>query len=201
MNKDKKKHDWLLCIIIVILLVLSGCSLSVKRNSNDESDFNKSAKAEKLLNSGDVFEKNSYIDVSGVRFLYDGKMFLVHNSNTFPVRLTYTIVGVKNDGSFDKISMSALSGVDKVKYEKDLSENGWAIEQYTNLVRANETLEASLELTEFLYFNEEFPSNDIDDDGYIDFYFTVSPQQNEEQIITSTDDTVSEIYRIKIIKQ
>lgn len=189
-----------LCVIIVISLNFSGCSVSLKTAPDNESGFDNTTKAERLLKSGDVFEKNSYVDVSGVRFLYDGKMFLVHNSNTFPVRLTYTIVGVKNDGSFDKISMSALSGVDKVKYEKDLSENGWAIEQYTNLVRANETLEANLELTEFLYFNEEFPSNDIDEDGYIDFYFTVSPQQNEEQIITSTDDPISEIYKIEIIK-
>ena len=187
-----------LCVIIVITLNFSGCSVTKKLNN--ESGFDNTAKAERLLKSGDVFEKNSYIDVSGVRFLYDGKMFSVHNSNSFPVRLTYTIVGLKNNGTFDRISMSALSGVDKVKYEKDLSENGWAIEQYTNFVSANETLEAKLELNEFLYFNEEFPSNDIDEDGYIDFYFTVSPQQNEEQIITSTDDPISEIYKIKIIK-
>lgn len=191
-----------LCLIVItiyLLLTINGCSLNLYSDSNDISNFDQSVKAEKKLSAGDVFEKGTYIDISNVRLLYDGDMFLIQNSNTYPVRLSYTIVGMKKDGTFDEISMSALSGIDKTQYDNDLAENGWAIEQYTNLVRPNSTLEASLDFSNsLLYYSDEQVSNDIDNDGYIDLFFTVSPQKNEEQIVTSSDDPVSEIYKVKV---
>lgn len=193
------KKLYSLTIIIFILLTLGGCEFTLKSNSNGMSVFDQSTKTERKLSPGEVFEKNTYIDIAGVRLLYDGDMFLIQNNNAHPVRLTYTIVGVKKDGTFDKISMSALSGVDKSQYEKDLAENGWAVEQYTNLVRQNTTLEADLGLSDYLlYDNADIPTADIDNDGYIDVFFTVSPQQDDEQIITSSDDPVTDIYKIKV---
>lgn len=193
------KKLYSIAIIIFMLVALGGCEFTLKSNSNTDSGFDQFTKAEKKLSPGDVIEKSTYIDIEDVRLIYDGDMFLVRNNNSYPVRLTYTIVGVKEDGTFNKISMSALSGIDKVQYDKDLNKNGWAVEQHTNLVRPNSTLEASIESSVYLlYDSDEQLSNDVDNDGYIDLFFTVSPQQDEEQIVASSDDPVSDIYKIKV---
>lgn len=151
----------------------------------------------KPLYPNEVFEPGKYIDVEGVQILYDGNLFLVQNNRTDMVRVLCSIVGVKKDGTYDTIQLASFVGVDKTQYEKDKTENGWAIEQYTNLIRPNETLEAKLEVFDFNKSNSGYPKNDIDDDGYLDIVFTVSPQVDEKTITTSTDDYKSKTYKIK----
>ena len=149
------------------------------------------------LSPSEVFEAGKYIDVEGVEILYNGKSFLVTNNRTDLVRVSCSIVGVKKDGTYDTIQIPSFGGVDKTRYERDKSENGWAIEQLTNLIRPDETLDAKLEIFDFNKADSSYPKNDIDEDGYLDIMFTISPQVDETSIMVSTNDIESEIYKIK----
>ena len=150
-----------------------------------------------LLNPGESFEKGKYIEIEGVEILYNGKSFLVQNKRSDIVRVTCSIVGVKKDGTYETIQIASFSGVDETQYERDKAENGWAVKKNTNMIRPNETLEASLTYYDFNKTDSSYPPNDVDDDGYIDIVFTISPQTDETTIISSTDDFKSETYKLK----
>lgn len=178
-----------LCIIICVSFV--SCDYQ-------NIEVNNSKVEKQLLYPGEVFETGKFIDVEGVQISYDGTTFFVQNNRTNMVRILCSIVGVKKDGTYDTIQLASFVGIDKTQYEKDKLENGWAIEQYTNLIRPNETLEAKLEVFDFNNANSDYPKNDIDNDGYLDIMFTISPQEDEKTIMTSTDDYKSETYKIKL---
>lgn len=150
-----------------------------------------------IITKGEVFQKGSYINVSNVEILFNGETFEVTNNRSDIIRITVQIVGVKADGSYEMLQTPAFSGVDKTKYEKDMRENGWAIESHTNMVRPGETLDATMSVFDFSVFSEGYPDADIDGDGYYDLTFTISPQTNESTISASTDDPVSDVYKIK----
>lgn len=84
------------------------------------------------------------------------------------------------------------------QYDSDFQENGWAIEKNTNLVRPSEILQAVLDTSTYVSFGEVSPQIDVDNDGFLDVVFTISPQVDENQITTSTDDPKSDVYKIKI---
>ena len=149
------------------------------------------------LSAGGIFEPGKYIEIDGVEILYNGKSFLVKNNRTDMVRILCSIVGTKRDGTYDTIQIPSFGGVDKTLYEKDKADNGWAIGQFTNLIRPNETLDAKLEVFDFNDADSSYPKIDIDGDGYLDIVFTISPQKDETSIRSSSNDFKSEIYKIK----
>ena len=149
------------------------------------------------LSPGEIFEPGKYIEVSGVEILYNGKSFLVTNNRTDYVRISCSIVGVKKDGTYDTIQIPSFVGIDETLYEREKSENGWAIKKSTNLVRPNETLDATLDIFDFNDANSDYLKNDIDEDRYLDIMFSISPQPDETTLIFSTNDPKSEIYKIK----
>lgn len=186
---------WLVCTIIGCYMLFNGTILP---RSDGEEDATRSDNITKqLLLPGEVFERGKYIEVDGTEILYDGEHFRVKNNRTDIVRVSCSIVGVKKDGSYDTIQLPSFAGVDKTRYDRDKAENGWAIEQYTNLIRPDETLEAVLTIFDFNEFDDSYPKNDIDNDGYLDIVFTISPQLDETSIRVSTDDIKSDIYKIK----
>lgn len=188
-------------LIVLIAVAAAGLYMFIGGMSgmmgNDKGAVDTTIETKTLLNPGEVFEKGNYILADGVEILYNGKSFLVTNNRTDMVRVLYSIVGVKKDGTYDVIQLSGLSGVDKTQYERDKTENGWAIEKLTNLVRPGETLEAEFEAFDFNSADSEYPKNDIDEDGYLDIVFTVCPQIDETTVKTSTNDYKSEVYKIK----
>ena len=192
-------------LVFSIILIVVGCYLmydgAVKpyiENKRALGQFDTTSK--QLLSPGEVFEAGKYIEVDGVEILYNGKSFLVTSNRDDFVRVTCSIVGVKNDGTYDTIQLPGFGGVDKTQYERDKSENGWAIEKTTNLIRPNETLDAKLTIFDFNDADSSYPKNDIDEDGYIDIVFTVHPQPDETSIVVSSNDVASETYKIKNTK-
>ena len=192
-------------LVFSIILIVVGCYLmydgAVKpyiENKRALEQFDTTSK--QLLSPGEVFEVGKYIEVDGVEILYNGKSFLVTSNRDDFVRVTCSIVGVKNDGTYDTIQLPGFGGVDKTQYERDKSENGWAIEKTTNLIRPNETLDAKLTIFDFNDADSSYPKNDIDGDGYIDIVFTVHPQPDETSIVVSSNDVASETYKIKNTK-
>lgn len=178
-------------VIIVLIISCTGCELKLSSGTDVSHEFDYSVKPEKSLNSGDTIERGTFFKVSNVSFLYDGNMFLVKNDESVPVRISYTIVGVKNDGTYESLYLQGLSGIDQEQYDKDMSENGWAVENVTNCVGAGEKQEMYLNLltTDDL---------DVDDDGFLDIVFKVSPQNYGDKVVASSDDPKSEVYKIKI---
>ncbi len=151
-----------------------------------------------LLPEGGVFEEGSYIVVSDVEILYQGRAdygeaFAITNSSKQPVVISASVVGVKSDGTVQKFQWPAFSGVDKWQYENDLQENGWAIEQYTNRVRVGETLEATMIITSM----DGYPEPDIDGDGYYDIVFTLYPQKDDDSLHFSTNAPESAVYKLR----
>ncbi|MBQ8766546.1 MAG: hypothetical protein IJZ16_07055 [Clostridia bacterium] len=187
-------------IVILVLLGIGGWLLydglsGIADNAKEEKTT--AVTATEMLSPGEVFEPGKYIEADGVEILYDGEIFLVKNNRSDIVRVLCSVVGVKNDGTYETIQTASFVGVDETQYEKDKTENGWAIENLTNLIRPNETLEATLTMYDFEKVDDSYPENDVDGDGYIDLVFTISPQTDEETIRTSTNDYKSEIYKIK----
>ena len=192
----------LIGLIVSILLIMMGCCLIYKGAVKPHIDNKKALEQfdnipKQTLSAGGVFEPGKYIEIDGVEILYNGKSFLVKNNRTDMVRVLCSIVGAKKDGTYDTIQFASFVGVDKTQYEKDKADNGWAIEQYTNLIRPNETLDAKLEIFDFNDADSSYPKNDIDGDGYLDIVFTISPQKDETSITSSSNDFKSEIYKIK----
>lgn len=195
----------ILGLIVSIVLIVVGCYLiydgAIKPYVNDEQLLRQLENTPKQkLSPGEVFESGKYIEIDGVEILYNGKSFLVTNNRTDLVRVSCSIVGVKNNGTYDVIQLSSFSGVDKTLYERDKSENGWAIEKPTNLIRPNETLNAILEVFDFSSADSSYPKNDINEDGYLDIVFTIHPQSDETSTKVSTNDVKSEIYKIENLK-
>lgn len=186
-------------LILGIISIIVGCYAvfnGVLPRSDDGKAMAQSDNIPKqLLSPGEVFEPGKYIEADGVEILYDGEHFLVTNNRTDLVRVLCSIVGVKNDGTYVTIQLTSFVGVDETQYERDKSDNGWAIERPTNLIRPGETLEASLTIFDFNEVDSSYPKNDVDNDGYLDIMFTISPQLDETSIRSSSDDFKSEIYK------
>lgn len=149
-----------------------------------------------LIEPGDVFTRNSYIEVSGVQILYNGEEFEITNSREDIIIITAAVVGVKADGSYQAVYYPAFSGIDEAAYKKDLEENGWAVKTRTNRVRSGETLTAKMEIYD-LSWDGDFPPPDVDGDGYYDIMFTIHPQRSEDSLQASTADPESDIYKLK----
>lgn len=147
------------------------------------------------LRPGEVFTKGCYVVVDGVKILYNGESFEVYNQRSDIVRVTVWVVGVKSNGTTENIQTAIFRGLDVYKYNKDMSENGWAIEDYTNMVRAGDTLIATMVIDDYSWAGA--PKPDIDDDGYYDIKFVISPQTSEDTIWVSTSDPVSAVYKLK----
>ena len=115
------------------------------------------------------------------------------NNNDIPIIVSWTIVGIKKDGTNEMLSLGIFSAFDKEQYEKDLDENGWAIEKQTTQIAANSTMETEVK------FVGPFASKldlDVDKDGYFDIKFTAHLQTHPDYITTSTNAPVSDIYKI-----
>lgn len=147
------------------------------------------------LKAGEVFTKGCYVVVDGVKILYNGETFEVYNQRSDIVRVTVWVVGVKSDGTTENIQTATFRGLDVYKYNKDMAENGWAIEDYTNMVRAGDALTATMVIDDYSWAGA--PKPDIDDDGYYDIKFVISPQTSEDIIRASTSDPVSAVYKLK----
>lgn len=189
-------------LIVSVTLFVVGCYLiydgAIKPHIDNKTSLMQSNDITKeLLLPGEVFEPGKYIEIVGVEILYDGESFWVKNNRTDIVRVLCSIVGVKNDGTYDTIQLASFVGVDETQFARDKTENGWAIEKYTNLIRPNETLEANITVFNFDEVDGSYPKNDIDEDGYLDIVFTISPQIDEISITSSSDDFKSEIYKMK----
>lgn len=187
--------------LISVISIVIGCYLIyhgairpiVSKNTLSQSDNI----PKQLLSPCEVFEPGKYIETAGIEISYNGEHFLVKNNREDMVRVLCSIVGVKKDGSYDTIQYTSFVGVDETQYDRDKSENGWAIEQYTNSIRPGETLKATFTVFDFNEVDSSYPKNDIDDDGYLDIVFTISPQLDETSIRSSSDDIKSDIYKIK----
>ena len=148
-----------------------------------------------LVEPGDVFDADGYISLDGVEILYNGKSFEIRNDRSDNVRITAKVVGVKTDGTYEVLQYVSFVGVDEYKYEKDKKENGWALKDYTNLVRPGGTLDATLSVFDF---GEDYPSPDEDGNGYYDVVFVVHPQSSEDTVRVSIDDPASEVHKLEM---
>lgn len=172
---------------VLCALFLTGCFANVHQEAPAEQ-------IPELMSPGSIFSPGGYIEFENLVIAYDGDSFSVKNNREDIVLVSVMVVGVKADGEYDLIQTAAFSGTDETQYQKDLDENGWAISRATNMVRPGETLDAKLYVFDF---GDEYPSPDIDNDGYYDIVFCVHPQDNEDIIQASTSDPVSEVYKIK----
>lgn len=187
-----RKAACLLLSIIIVLALFGYESVESKPTNTQEVLSEKH-----LLEPGGIFDDGAFIIVNGVEFEYNGEQFVVRNNWDRIVRISASVVGVKSDGSYETLQTPSFAWVDETKYEKDLQENGWAVEQTTNMVRPGERVLATLSVFDFNSMDESYPKADIDEDGYYDIVFTVSPQPDENTIVTSTSDPVSDVYKIK----
>ena len=165
--------------------------------ASTESEKVNYAGTKHLLEKGGVFQKGSYILFEGVEILYNGETFEITNNRADLVRIGAAVVGVKADGTYEWILSPGFAGVDEYQYEKDLAENGWAIEKYVNLVRPGETLNATMQIFDFSSVIDGAPAADIDNDGYYDLVFSVYPQKSEDSFSFSTNDPTSDVYKLK----
>lgn len=192
----KKIITSVLCVILIIVggcLLYKGLSGNKKQTSNELAPTNPT-----LIEPMGVLEENTFIEVADVRISYNGDYFFVCNNRSDSVRISCHIVGIENDGEYEILETVGFYGKDTMQYNNDYQENGWAVEKNTNLVRPNETLQAVLDTKSFISFGKVSPQIDVDNDGYLDLIFRISPQIDDEQIMSSTDDPVSDIYRVKI---
>lgn len=150
-----------------------------------------------MLEPGGIFENGAYITVGEVNFEYDGEKFTIKNNGDQIVRISVSIVGTKSDGTYDILQFPAFGWVDKAQYEKDMQDNGWAVEQTTDMIRPGEEHTASISAFDFNSVDKSYPKADVDGDGYYEIIFTVSPQPDENTIVTSTNDPVSDVYKVK----
>ena len=150
-----------------------------------------------LIQPGQVFDKGAYITLENVEFMYDGENFAITNNRDDYVRISADIVGVKADGSYVDIMSPSFGGVDETKYNQDFAENGWAVKEFTNLVRPGETLVATMTVFDFSSLGDDYAKADIDGDGYYDLLFHIFPQKDETSIVISMNSPQSEIYKLK----
>ena len=172
-------------IFLVVLLTMSGCEAATKEAPTQQTEHY-------LLERGGVFEPESYIEVSGVTILYDGDFtFTATNNSDDAYAIVPFIVGVKKDGTHELLQSLSFGGVDNEQYEKDMSDNGWAVPQWTNVIGPEESI--SCQITVF-DFGEDLPEPDIDGDGYYDLIFTTVKQSDE----FSVDNAESAVYRLPV---
>lgn len=148
------------------------------------------------VSPGSVFTAGGYISFEGLNISYDGDIFAITSGRNDIVLVSAVVVGVKKDGSYEVLQYPAFRGPDEAQYQKDMEENGWAIMEYTNMVRPGETLCAELSVFDFNAFDESYPPADIDGDGYYEIIFCVHPQSDESSVVVSTDDPESEVYKL-----
>lgn len=146
------------------------------------------------IDAGDVFNPGAFIEFEALRISYDGEYFDIENLGDFTVRVSMSVVGVKADGSYTLLQVPAFYGTDETQYQQDVAENGWAVAQSTNMIRAGETLHAKPYI--FDVNSSSFASPDPDGDGYYDITFTVHPQDSETSISASTSDPESSLYKL-----
>ena len=182
-----RRTAWIATLLLCMIVVLSGCT---HKASSDENE----AVAPFEIEDGATFEPGAYIYVADVQILYDGERFVVTNESNDIARVTYEIVGLKADGTYEMLQTAALAGKDDKKYDGDLSENGWAVSHGTNMARPGESFKAEVSV---LDLGGDFVQPDIDGDGYYDLVFRVSPQKDEESVMASTNDPVSGVYKLK----
>ncbi len=176
-----------ICIIILFFALTSNDSESSKEITTQKSI------TEEKISSNEVFEIGSYIMADGLKIKYEGNYsFSVKNTTDKFLRLSCSFYGEKKDGTYEWLGMPAFYGIDKERYNEDKEENGWAIEHTTNLIRPKKSLKMEMEIYDF----GEVPF-DVDEDGYYDIRFTVSPQKNETSVQTSTSDYETAYYRLK----
>ena len=169
--------------------MLSACSFGFQESTPKIEPVEKH-----MIEPGQVFQDGSYIYFENVEFLFNNGMFSITNNRTDDVIVTMTVVGVKTDGTYVSLQWPAIGGVDQEQYQKDLDENGWAVPEWTNTVRAGGTLDAEFSIFDY---GPDSPDPDIDGDGYYDIIFTLHPQTYEGYITTSPEDPVSDIYKLK----
>lgn len=196
-KKKPIKYIMLVCLVLWIGLISLLLDSFFEENRNANQNMNTEEFILSQLEPGEVFKKGSYITVSDVKIIYDGESFLIENNNDYRVIVTCGVYGKKQNGAYEFIGMPAFYGVDEVQYKKEKQENGWAIEKPTNEVNANSKLIA---IPCFFDFGDDFADWDIDNDGYYDIAFTISPQKSENEIITSTNNSKSSCYRLRAEK-
>lgn len=151
------------------------------------------------MNAGDVFEEGGYVSCDGITITYNGTNFIVENKSDDIYMITCGVYGQKKDGNFEQLATVSFVATDEVQYQKDLEENGWAVKQYTNKINPSETLTFELNVNGYISFAAETIGNfDVDSDGYYDIAFTYSKQKDENSITTSSDDSISEYYKLKV---
>lgn len=208
-NKPNKKRSkgmpalGIVCICIGCICALIRISISISMPFSSASvsktpTFTQAPRHTvspvRLIEPGEVFEKNCYILFEDLRISYNGEGFDVTNNRSDAVRIYMKVVGVKADGSYDLLQGPAFGGVDETAYQKDLKENGWAIKKRTNFIRPGETLHAQVDIFDF---GEDFPAPDIDGDGYYDLIFWMLPNQSEDTISSFGNSPESDIYKLK----
>lgn len=149
----------------------------------------------KEIHAGEVFEPGSFITAQNIKITYDGENFVLDNNNDCDYIVTCSVYGKKNDGEYTWIGTPAFYGIDQTQYNKDHDENGWAIADRTNRVRAHDRLTAKLEIYDF--GGDDVPAWDIDGDGYYDISFTFDKQPSNGHIQVSTSAPQSDYYRLK----
>jgi len=126
-----------------------------------------------------------------------GDNFIITNHNLFDVDVMYDIIGIKNDGTDVSLSSGFFSGIDKVQYEKDYKDNGWAVENNTIIVRSNNSLESFIEFTNYFISKDDL---DVNKDGYYDIRFKVFLYNDAEGYIIRSpipNEQISKIYSIQ----
>ena len=172
-------------IFLVVLLAMSGCDAATQEASTQQTE-------PYLLEQGGVFEPEAYIEVSGVTISYDGDFtFTATNSSGNVYVIVPSIVGVKKDGTHELLQTLSFGGTDDAQYEKDMSENGWAVPQWTNLIDPGKSMSCEIAVFDF---GDDAPEPDIDGDGYYDLTFTVFEYDDG----FSADNSESAVYKLPV---
>ncbi len=178
-------------IFLVFCIFISG--LIENNETTENTNITETTNAPRELKAGEVFEQNCYIEYDNVKITYDGENFVIDNNSDSIMMISCGIYGKKKDGTYEWLGNPAFYGIDEKQYEKDMEENGWAVEKTTNRVRPGERLTATLTLFGFGNGNEW----DVDGDGYYEIHFTLNEQINETSVMVSTDSTKTDYYRLK----
>lgn len=188
-----------LIIISILLLSIGGYFLF---KGMIEPAIKKPLSLEELnlfeMTAEGVFEAGGYFSVDDVKVTYNGSEFIIENKSNNIYMITCGVYGKKQSGEYKHLATVSFVGVDEVQYEKDKKENGWAVKQYTNKVKPNETLVADLDVNGYISLSADVPDDfDVDADGYYDIAFMFSKQNDENSTTTSSDDAMSNYYKIK----
>lgn len=180
-----------LAIIVCATLAQSSCSTvaflgdetNYTNNELQHTDYKTTTSAvltneitPYLLQAGDVIKNGGYFYVGDVKFQYSNGYFDVTNNSDSIVEVWCNVIGTKKDGTYELLLKAGFGGVDVAQYNRDLEENGWAVEHFTNMVRPKETLRTELYITNLAYA----PAPDINNDGYYELMFVVYPRTTED---------------------